>query len=133
MTVSPLVFLLAVGAALGLRAAPEPAAGERRDDRPLLFLLGFVVASYALMCNVRYGMNLRYATIWDLPLRALAMAQVGLLAARLRPEHRARTMALAVLGLCAFDVCQYYRLAVQYPLYELVPADLLQALHILKA
>ena len=130
LTVSPLVFLLAVGAALGLRAAPER-SGER-DDRPLLFLLGFVVASYALMCNVRYGMNLRYATMWDLPLRALAMAQVGLLVARLRPEGRARTMVLAVAGLCAFDVCQYYRLAVQYPLYELVPADLLQALHILK-
>ena len=34
--------------------------------------------------------------------------------------------------LCAFDLNQYYRLAVAYPLYELVPSYLLQALHILK-
>ena len=128
LTVSPLVFLLAVGGALGLRLTTEGGC----DDRPLLFLLGFVAASYALMCNVRYGMNLRYATMWDLPLRALAVTQVGVLVARLPAEHRARTLAVAVAGLCAFDVVQYYRLAVQYPLYELVPADLLQALHILK-
>ncbi len=128
LTVSPLVFLLAAGAALGLRLTTDGG----RDDRPLVFLLGFVAASYALMCNVRYGMNLRYATMWDLPLRALAVTQVGILVARLPAERRARTLALAVAGLCAFDVFQYYRLAVQYPLYELVPADLLQALKILK-
>ena len=132
LTVSPLVFLLAAGAAFGLRATPDAGAPGGRDDRGLLFLLGFVAASYALMCNVRYGMNLRYASMWDLPLRALAVVQVGLLAARLRPERRALALAVAVAGLCAFDVHQYYRLAVQYPLYELVPADLLQALRILK-
>ena len=131
MTVSPMVLLLAVTAALGLRAGPD-AADSRRDDRPLFFLLGFVVASYALMCNVEYGMNLRYATIWDLPLRVLAVVQVGLLAARLRPARPTPTLALAVALLCVFDVTQYYRLAVLHPLYELVPADLLQALHVLK-
>ena len=128
MTLSPVVLLLAVGMALQLRPSPE----SGRDDRPLLFLLGFVVASYALMCNVKYGMNLRYATIWDLPLRVLAMAQVGLLANCLRPGQRAAALVLAVAGLCAFDLSQYYRLAVEYPLYELAPAYLLYALKILK-
>ena len=84
------------------------------------------------MCNVKYGMNLRYATIWDLPLRVLAMAQLGLLATRFRPGYRVPALAAAVAGLCAFDVYQYYRLAVQYPLYELAPAYLLNALKILK-
>ena len=128
MTMSPLVMLLAVGATFRLDPSPE----SGRDDRPLLFLVGFVVASYALMCNVKYGMNLRYATIWDLPLRALAMVQLGALVMRTRIERRALTLTLAVAALCAFDLHQYYRLAVQYPLYELVPADLLSALKILK-
>ncbi len=128
LTISPVVLLLAVGAAWQLR----PSADSGRDDRPLLFALGFIAASYVLMCNVKYGMNLRYATMWDLPLRVLAMAQVGWLAMRARAEWRGLALTLAVAGLCAFDLYQYYRLAVQYPLYELAPADLLHALKILK-
>ena len=128
LTISPLVLLLATGAALQLR--PSPDGG--RDDRPLLFVLGFVAASYVLMCNVKYGMNLRYATMWDLPLRALAVAQVGWLVTRLRTEWRAWALTLVVAGLCAFDLHQYYQLAVLHPLYELAPADLLHGLKILK-
>lgn len=128
LTISPLVLLLAVGAVFQLRPSPEGG----RDDRSLLFALGFIAASYALMCNVKYGMNLRYATMWDLPLRALAMAQVGPLVTRLRREWRRMALTLAVVGLCVFDLYQYYRLAVQFPLYELAPADLLHALKILK-
>jgi len=30
-------------------------------------LVAFVGFSYLIMCNIRYGMNLRYASIWDLP------------------------------------------------------------------
>ena len=63
LIISPAVLLLAVGAALQLRAAPE----SGRDDRPLIFVLGFVAARYVLMCNVKYGMNLRYATMWARP------------------------------------------------------------------
>ncbi len=124
LTISPLVFLLAVAAVFQLR--------HRREDRPLWFVVVFVAASYALMCNVKYGMNLRYATIWDLPLRALAVWQVALLAARAGERWRAPVMATVVVGLCAFDLDQYYRLAVKFPLYELVPMDLLRALSILK-
>ena len=124
LTVSPLVLLLGVAMIFQLQA--------RREDRPLWFGVVFVAASYLLMANVKYGMNLRYATMWDLPLRALATAQVGLLAARFGPERRTLALAAMVAGLCAFDLYQYYRLAVAYPLYELAPADLLHALRILK-
>ncbi len=123
LALSPLVLLLAVGAALGLR----------RGNRVGWFLLIFVAASYALMCNVRYGMNLRYATIWDLPLRALAFGQAALLCRRWATARWAGAVLVAVVvGLCAFDVYQYYRLAIVYPLYELVPQDLLRALKVLK-
>ena len=124
LTISPLVFLLALAAVLQLR--------NRREDRPLWFVVVFVAASYALMCNVKYGMNLRYASIWDLPLRALAVWQVALLAERAGERWRWPVTAAVMSGLCAFDLDQYYRLAVRFPLYELVPLDLLHALNIIK-
>jgi hypothetical protein len=45
-------------------------------------LLLFLAITYVAMCNVRYGMNLRYTTIWEFPLRALAVVQLSVLAAR---------------------------------------------------
>ena len=124
LTASPLVLILAVGMAFQLRAG-------REHDRPYLFGLVFIAASYALMCNVKYGMNLRYATMWDLPLRVLAVGQLGLLAARWGRWQTA-VFATAIVGLCGYDVYQYQRLAVAYPLYELAPMDLLHALRVLK-
>ncbi len=123
MTISPVVFVLAVGMMFQLR----------RDDRSLWFGVVFIGASYVLMANVKYGMNLRYASIWDLPLRMLAVSQLALLTARLVGERwRWPAFALLVTGVCAIDLQQYYRLAVKYPLYELVPVDLFRALSILK-
>ena len=124
LTISPVVFLLGVSMVFRL--------GVRREDRPLWFVVVFVVASYVLMANVKYGMNLRYATIWDLPLRALAVGQVAVLASRVPARWRWPAVAVAVVALCAFDLDQYDRLAVKYPLYELVPMDLLHALSIIK-
>jgi 4-amino-4-deoxy-L-arabinose transferase-like glycosyltransferase len=121
MTISPLVLVLALAMAFQLR----------REDKALLFGLGFIVGSYLIMANLKYGMNLRYATMWDLPLRLLAVAQLGLLAARFGQRGQV-VFAAMVAALCAFDLHQYHRLAVAFPLYELVPMDLLRALNILK-
>jgi 4-amino-4-deoxy-L-arabinose transferase-like glycosyltransferase len=121
MTVSPLVLVLACAGALRVG----------RAEKALCFLLVFIGASYLLMANVKYGMNLRYGVIWDVPLRILAIGECLWFAARF---GRWRGMAFAglVAGLCAFDLSQYYRLAVLFPLYELVPDGLLHALHVLK-
>jgi 4-amino-4-deoxy-L-arabinose transferase-like glycosyltransferase len=121
LTVSPLVLILAIG--MGFQV--------KRDDKALLFLLVFIAVSYALMANVKYGLNLRYATIWDLPIRVLAVVQCGLLAAHFG-KWRLAVFGAMIVALCAFDLVQYQRLAVAYPLYELVPLDLLHALRIIK-
>ena len=121
LTVSPLVLILAFGMLFQVRS----------KDTPLLFLLVYVGVSYALMANVKYGLNLRYATIWDLPIRVLAVSQCTLLAARCG-AWRMPVFGGMIAGLCAFDLVQYQRLAVAYPLYELVPLDLLHALNIQK-
>jgi 4-amino-4-deoxy-L-arabinose transferase-like glycosyltransferase len=122
LLVSPVVLILALGSVFRLDLAKKPE----------IYLLTFVAASYVVMCNVKYGMNLRYANMWDMPLRFLAFGSLTTLVA---PLKRYQNIALAVLVtlLCGIELRQYYILAVQYPLYELITHDLLQALHILKS
>ncbi len=122
LLVSPIVLLLAIGAVFRLD----------RTQEPELFLSLFIAASYLVMCNLKYGMNLRYANMWDMPLRVLAFSQ---LTALVRPFPRQRTilLAAAVALICAIEMRQYLILFVDYPLYELVSEGLLRALQILKS
>ena len=117
---SPLIFLLTWGAIFRLQ--PE--------DKAPLYLLGFITATYVLMCNVRYGMNLRYTNMWDMPMRFLA---VTCLSGCLRSFRRRELfIAIAIGFLCAYDLRQYQILFVDHNLYELAPGALLRALNILK-
>jgi Dolichyl-phosphate-mannose-protein mannosyltransferase len=117
---SPLVFLLAWGAIFRLKFA----------DKASLYLLAFMGATYVVMCNVRYGMNLRYTNMWDLPMRYLAVVCLSDLTGSLR--RREIAVAIAVIVLCAIDLRQYHIFFVQHNLYELVTGGLLRALQILK-
>lgn len=121
LILSPLVLVLAIGGVFT----------QVRGNRAFVFLVAFVGFSYLIMCNVRYGMNLRYASIWDLPIRALAAAQVGALAARFG-KRQALVASLAIVGLCAYDLRQYQVFFADFGLYELVTAGLLHAVKILK-
>ena len=98
--------------------------------RPL-FLALFVGLTYALMCNVKYAMNLRYATIWDLPLCALAAAQVGDVT-KVFGCRRNLANALVLAALCAYGLRQYLVFFSDFGLYELVSEGLLRAVKILK-
>ncbi len=122
LLVSPVVLLLAIAAVFRLN----------RTQKPELFVAIFIAASYLVMCNLKYGMNLRYANMWDMPLRLLAFSQLLTL---VRPITRQRTWILiAAVGLiCIFEMRQYIILAVNFPLYELVSEGLLRALKILKS
>ncbi len=121
LLVSPVILLLVVGALFRLD----------RTQKPELFLSVFVGATYLIMCNVKYGMNLRYANMWDLPLRILALSQILHLATYMT-RYRTIAIVAGVTALCAYEVRQYVILFVQFPLYELVTEGLLRALHILK-
>lgn len=124
MLVSPIILILAIGAVFQL---------DRERHRPQLYVTLFIAASYLVMCNLKYGLNLRYANMWDAPLRLLAFTQLGLLADRFALKRREFWLALAVIALCAYDVRQYWIFAIEYNrFYELVPEVLLRALHILK-
>ena len=121
MIVSPVVLCLAIG---GLFTSVK-------TSRPLLYLSAFVGFTYVVMCNIKFGMNLRYATIWELPICALATAQVCELA---RPfGKRASFVAiLLVIGLCAYSLRQYVIFFVDNHLYELISEALLRAVKIVK-
>ncbi len=121
LLVSPIILLLAIGAIFRID----------RTKKPELFFLMFIAGSYLVMGNLKYGMNLRYANMWDMPLRFLAVSTLVMLAA---PLHRYRRLALglAIALICTMELRQYLILFVDFPLYELVSEGLLRALHILK-
>ena len=84
LLVSPIVLILALGTIFRLN----------RTMKPELSMSIFIAASYLFMCNVKYGMNLRYANMWDLPLRFLAFSEIVALAswAKIsRCHHRRRS------------------------------------------
>lgn len=121
LLVSPVILLLALGTVFRLN----------RTKKPELYLSIFIAVTYLIMCNVKYGMNLRYANMWDMPLRFLAFSQIGVLAA-LVPRYRTVLTVILIGFVAGFELRQYFILTVQYPLYELITHDLLHALHILK-
>ena len=119
---SPLILLLAVGAVLNLR----------RENRALLYLTAFIAGSYLFMCNVKYGMNLRYTNMWDMPLRLLAVTQLGWFAARF-PKRENVLFGALIAGLAVFDLHQYQVLFVNFDRdYEMITSNLLQAVKMLK-
>lgn len=122
LLVSPVIVILALGAFFRLD----------RTQRPELILTVFVVVSYLVMCNVKYGMNLRYANMWDMPLRVLAFSAIVAFAGQWQ-RHSRWIVSIAVGLICLVELRQYLILFVRYPLYELVTEGLLRALHILKS
>ena len=123
ITLSPIVVLLGVGALFKL----TPTRKE------LAFVAVFVAASYLVMCNVKYGMNLRYTSIWEMPFRLGAVLIVADLCAGLR-QRQWLGVAVIVAAICAYDFRQYSIFAGDpaKPLYELVTNDLLKLVKILK-
>ncbi len=121
LLVSPVIVILAIGAVFRIN----------RTKRAEVFLMMFIVASYAVMCNVKYGMNLRFANMWDVPLRFLALGTLAGLIAPLR-QRRNFVLAVAVAIICAFEIRQYQILFVEHSLHELASDGLLRALNILK-
>jgi hypothetical protein len=95
------------------------------------FFALFIAISYLIMCNIKYGMNLRYANMWDLPLRVLAFSQL-LSLSRLFPRAQNWLIVGATSVLCLIEFHQYIVLAVNFPLYELATQYLMYALKILK-
>ena len=121
MVMSPIVLILAIGGIFTLKF----------NDKAAVYLLGFTTASYLLMANVRYGMNLRYASIWDLPLRYLTVLCLTNVS-RLFGRRAKLALWLLTAFVCVTELRQYLVFFVEHDLYELVTVGLLRAIQILK-
>jgi hypothetical protein len=99
-------------------------------DRRARVLLLFTAITYAAMCNVTDGMNLRFATIWEFPLAALAIIPASTWSAKFTRSNL--TLALLTLLLCAVELRQYKHFFVDHRVYELASEYLLRATGILK-
>lgn len=122
MLISPAVILPAIGGMFALR----------RENRQGIFLLVFILFSCAVMVNVRNGMNVRYATMWDMPLRYLAAGPLLTLAGALRrwPALGAMAVLAAVAGV---ELHQYFLIFVQHDLGEPVTQYLMYSLEIIRS
>jgi hypothetical protein len=122
MLVSPTVLIPAIGGIFALR----------RDSRAGIFLLLFMIFSCAIMVNVRNGMNLRYATMWDMPLRYLAAGPLLQIASAFRrwPVAAAVTI-LAVV--CGVELHQYAVIFVQHDTGDPITQFLMYSLEIVRA
>src|SRR6266550_2841240 len=123
MLVSPVVLLFAIGSMFSLR----------RTKKAEWFCLVFIAASYLVMCNIKYGMNLRYANMWDLPLCVLAFSQMVTLIDYVAQRWRGVASFAVVALTCALELRTYVVMAVEYPLYDLVSPELMRSLKILKS
>jgi len=122
LLVSPAVTLLAV-AALGGTGWSEPA-------KRCLAL--FVIFSYAAMAQVRYGMNLRYGAMWEVPLCWLAFTLLSALATRWAGRWQIPALIAAVAVVCSTELTQYYFLFVKGNVYDPVAGSLIQPLQMWK-
>ena len=121
MLISPTVLLPAIGGIFALR----------RESRQGIFLLLFIVFSCAVMVNVRNGMNVRYTTMWDMPLRYLAAGSILQLAGAFR---RSPVVAAVLLlgAVAATELHHYWLFFVLHDIGEPVTQYLMYSLEIVR-
>jgi hypothetical protein len=87
-------------------------------------LLGF---SFLAMSTPSYGMSLRYAAYWDLPLRWLAASQLLQLSLKFPRIKPLFALAGLILIVAAVDLFQYWRYFVYAGIYDPVTFQLIYA------
>jgi hypothetical protein len=121
MLVAPLVMILTFGSLFRLN----------RNQRGAIFLTIFMGVTYWVMCNIEYGMNLRYTNMWDMPIRYLAVLQIIWITNKL-PRYAASAGIVLTAAIATHQLILYTKLCVGYPMYELISSELMRALLILK-
>jgi 4-amino-4-deoxy-L-arabinose transferase-like glycosyltransferase len=119
---SPLVVALAIGRIFQL---------ERKEAADIFWSL-FLGVSFVAMSSVPYGMSLRFAAYWDVPLRWLAASQVVQLTKKFSRISPVISNAVILLILVAVDLFQYWRYFMHAGIYDPVSFELLRASRLLK-
>ena len=93
--VNPVVFLLAAG--FGICMARGTALNR--------YLLAFLVVTYAVMCSIPHGMNIRHTVMWDFPIALLAVQCLDLIVAPARA--RGAVFGAVVAVICLVELRQF--------------------------
>ena len=96
----------------------------RRSDQIGTFFAAFLLLSFAAMSAVKYGISLRYAAYWDLPICWLACSQAIALRSRFAQVRPALVLGGCILLLSAVGLNQYVRFFVVGGVYDPVTAGL---------
>lgn len=111
----PLISLLAIG---GLMHLPF-------SDSRVRYLCLFMAATFALMCQVKYGQFFRYSIIWDLALRVLAFLQLAALCKRFAPQRWPLAAAIVTFMVCLHEFSVYWKVCVLRRSYALETYELM--------
>ena len=120
--VSPVVTILAL-ASIGATDWKNPAKK---------YFVCFVAVTYILMCQVRYGMNMRYGAIWEFPFCWFAFTMLAGFAERIRRFPVSPVLSVLVILVCASELRQYQVLFTGGNVYDPVPGALVQRLKMWK-
>ncbi len=125
LIVSPAVALLAIGRVFQLK----------KEDRPDLYCAIFLLFSYVPMASVTYGMSLRFAAFWDLPICWLAFSQLQVIAGKISLPRRMPALVIATLLVCGIELREYDRIfeaETPHPIYDPITRNLLEDVKIIK-
>jgi 4-amino-4-deoxy-L-arabinose transferase-like glycosyltransferase len=104
----------------------------KKEANPDVFWAVFLGVSFIGMSSVPFGMSLRFAAYWDVPLRWLATSQLLQLSMRFPRLKRPLALFASVLVLCAVDLFQYWRYFMHGEIYDPVSFQLLHAAKLIK-
>ena len=103
----------------------------RKTDRPAVFMATFLGLSFASMSVITYGMSLRYAAYWDIPLAWLACSQIRRLTGQFTRVRPAIFGGLSLI-VAACNLYEYNRFFIQGAIYDPVTAQLVKASNLVK-
>ncbi len=119
---SPVPFLLAMCGLTQVRLRDSFVSGT-------VFFWGM---TFLLLSSLRYGLNLRYTTIWNLPISVCASLGAAFIAMK-TPRWKTGVFLTLILVIGGLELLQYHDYFIRHALYDPIPIDLLKAKHLLKS
>ncbi len=100
------------------------------SDAKVRYLALFVIVTFALMANIKYGQFYRYAIIWDFPIAVLAALQLAQLSERISQTRAQLIYAAALVLIGALQMQSFWRIGVEAQGYALTSYDMFTALRL---
>ena len=98
------------------------------SDAKARYLALFMLVTFAMMANIKYGVFYRYAIIWDFPIAVLAVHQLAQLSERLWRARAQLVYAVALVLITASQVQSFWRIGIEGKGYALTSFDMFTAL-----